>query len=39
MLAQAVLYLAWIVSLAASQTIDPNTIPLATRGKVSNPFL
>ncbi|EED16193.1 conserved hypothetical protein [Talaromyces stipitatus ATCC 10500] len=31
MLAQGVLYLAWMVSLAASQSIDPSTIPIATR--------
>ncbi|KUL83073.1 hypothetical protein ZTR_11165 [Talaromyces verruculosus] len=31
MLSQAVLYLAWMVSLAVSQSIDPSTIPIATR--------
>jgi hypothetical protein len=39
MLAQGVLYLAWMVSLAASQSIDPSTIPIATRRKFSLSFL
>lgn len=34
MLAQAVVYLAWMVSLAVSQSIDPSTIPIATRGEL-----
>ena len=34
MLAQAVLYLAWMISLAVSQSIDPSTIPVATRGEL-----
>jgi hypothetical protein len=34
MFVQSLLVLSWIVGWAATQSIDPTTIPLATRGEL-----